>query len=78
MAVTMAVTMAVAVCVTTGHFRLGIVDPSFDLLDHVPDMFDFVELSLQGINLGYDTPHPSDFSVRVLNHIPCAVVARLD
>ena len=78
MAVAMAVTMAVAVCVNTGHFRLGMVDPSSERLDRVPDMFDFVELSLQGINLGYDTPHPSDFSVRVLNHIPCAVVARLD
>jgi hypothetical protein len=74
----MAVTMAVAVCVTTGHSRLGIVDPSSETLDHIPDMFDFVELSLQGINLGYDTPHPNDFSVRVLNHISGAVVARLD
>jgi hypothetical protein len=74
----MTVTIAVAVCVATGHFRLGIVDPSSETLEHVPDMFDFVEISLQGINLGQDTPHPSDFSVRGLNHIPCAVVARLD
>jgi hypothetical protein len=77
MTVAMTVTMAVAVCMTAGKSRLGIVDPSSKTLDHVPNMFNFVELGLQSVNFGDYTPHSGDFSVCVLYHIPCAVVARL-
>jgi hypothetical protein len=78
MTVTMTVAMAVAVCVTSGKSRLDIVDPGSETLDYVPNMFNFVELDLQSVNLGDYTFHPGDFSVCVLNHIPCSVVVRLD
>lgn len=76
--VAMAVDVALAVCVTAGKSRLYVVDPSSEALDHVPNMFNFVKLGLQSIDLGDYSPHPGDFCVCILYQVPCTVVASLD
>jgi hypothetical protein len=72
------VTVTVAMRMTSLQSCLRIIDSDSETLNHVPNMFDFLELGLQSIKLGEYTLHPGNLHVGILYHVTCTIVVRLD